>query len=324
MGNTQSAAGVLSHEQVCAAMTFEEDMAERAAEPPDGCALRCYCLRMCAGLYCELPLRCCYHCCCAGLSSVVCAPCFCCCATDPPDALLRHHHAMLRAYGRLVSFLHANVTQSDEPWYVYRPPRVRLTRPAPPAAAPSGTLTAALAADALACPVAPASTEPRRGLAALRAFCSRPCEPLDFTGRLFNRRVASLLCVLSGPRSCHAAACVGPLCCLDPRPSTCPKPPARCARSCACCCEADAARAARWREELAAEREDRTAFFLAAYSPSHYVFTRDRFGRLVAKRARLAHGVADAADTAAAPAGPRSPGNPTRADSSGPRPLAMR
>ena len=82
-------------EQICAAMAFEEAQAEREFDAQEGCcALRCYCMQQCAGKYCELPLRCCYHWSCAAACSLCSASCASC-GILLPEILLVHHHTML-------------------------------------------------------------------------------------------------------------------------------------------------------------------------------------------------------------------------------------
>ena len=139
-------------EQICAAMAFEEAQAEREFDAQEGCcALRCYCMQQCAGKYCELPLRCCYHWSCAAACSLCSASCASC-GISLPEILLVHHHTMLgscarplipqlispalplvsrhtnvvpvsnpsptRRYARLLPFLTSNLAEPETPWCV--------------------------------------------------------------------------------------------------------------------------------------------------------------------------------------------------------------
>ena len=98
MGGAQSSVStdkLEEWEQICAAMAFEEAQAEKEFDAQEGClALRCYCMQQCAGKYCELPLRCCYHWSCAAMWSICSASCASC-GVLLPEHLLVHHHTML-------------------------------------------------------------------------------------------------------------------------------------------------------------------------------------------------------------------------------------
>ena len=270
-------------EEVCAAMAYEEEAAERAADRTErGAVLCCYCVQQCAGLFCELPLRCCFHWLSAASCTICSVPCVVVCGVRLPEALLRHHHSMLGIYSRTYPFLLANIKEPLTPWFIYRPARMRLHRPPRPNAAPVASRL----------PAHPSITEPQAPVvpgacAAVCDFCCHPCRMIDFRDRLFNRRIRTLFCVFSGTNSCHAATCVGPCLCLREKALR-ERGEAGVATEevqpcCPCCCEPDAARAARWRAEFRAESERRTS----AHVASNRVVERRLAARVVTCGARV-------------------------------------